>query len=78
MDNEPNQERIGNTDGPSVRCSSRHTVTIWTGSPEPAERQFGVEFNWTDTDYANIVMVFQLVYAISMLFAGRIHRLAGH
>jgi ACS family hexuronate transporter-like MFS transporter len=31
-----------------------------------------VEFNWTDTDYANIVMVFQLVYAISMLFAGRI------
>ncbi len=31
-----------------------------------------VEFNWTDTDYANIVMVFQLVYAVSMLFAGRI------
>jgi MFS transporter, ACS family, hexuronate transporter len=31
-----------------------------------------VEFNWTDSDYANIVMVFQLVYAISMLFAGRI------
>jgi ACS family hexuronate transporter-like MFS transporter len=31
-----------------------------------------VEFNWSDTDYANIVMVFQLVYAISMLFAGRI------
>lgn len=31
-----------------------------------------VEFNWSDTDYANILMVFQLVYAISMLFAGRI------
>ena len=31
-----------------------------------------VEFNWSDTDYANIVMVFQFVYAISMLFAGRI------
>jgi ACS family hexuronate transporter-like MFS transporter len=31
-----------------------------------------VEFNWTDTDYANIVMVFQLVYAVSLLFAGRI------
>lgn len=30
-----------------------------------------VEFNWTDTDYANIVMVFQFVYAVSMLFAGR-------
>lgn len=31
-----------------------------------------VEFNWSDTDYANIVMAFQLVYAVSMLFAGRI------
>jgi len=31
-----------------------------------------MEFNWSDTDYANILMVFQLVYAISMLFAGRI------
>jgi len=31
-----------------------------------------VEFNWSDTDYANIVTVFQFVYAISMLFAGRI------
>ena len=31
-----------------------------------------VEFNWTDTDYANIVMVFQLTYAVSMLFAGRL------
>jgi len=31
-----------------------------------------VEFNWSDTDYANIVMVFQLTYAVSMLFAGRL------
>lgn len=31
-----------------------------------------VQFNWTDSDYANIVAVFQFVYAISMLFAGRI------
>jgi ACS family hexuronate transporter-like MFS transporter len=30
------------------------------------------DFNWSDTDYANIVMVFQLVYAVSMLFAGRL------
>ena len=30
-----------------------------------------VEFNWTDTDYANIVTVFQATYAVSMLFAGR-------
>ena len=31
-----------------------------------------VEFNWSDTDYANIVTVFQFTYAISMLFAGRL------
>ncbi|KIA85749.1 MFS transporter [Flavobacterium sp. AED] len=30
------------------------------------------EFNWSNTDYANITAVFQFVYAISMLFAGRI------
>ncbi len=33
--------------------------------------QLEMEFNWTDTDYSNIVAVFQFVYAISMLFAGR-------
>lgn len=30
------------------------------------------QFGWTNTDYANIITVFQLVYAVSMLFAGRI------
>lgn len=30
------------------------------------------KFNWSNTDYANITAVFQFVYAISMLFAGRI------
>ena len=30
------------------------------------------EFNWTNSDYANITSAFQFVYAISMLFAGRI------
>jgi ACS family hexuronate transporter-like MFS transporter len=30
------------------------------------------EFNWSNTDYANITAVFQFVYAISMLFAGRL------
>jgi ACS family hexuronate transporter-like MFS transporter len=30
-----------------------------------------VQFNWSDSDYANIVSVFQFTYAISMLFAGR-------
>lgn len=30
------------------------------------------EFNWSNSDYANITAVFQLVYAVSMLFAGRL------
>lgn len=30
------------------------------------------EFGWSNTDYANITAVFQFVYAISMLFAGRV------
>ena len=30
------------------------------------------EFGWSNTDYANITAIFQFVYAISMLFAGRI------
>jgi ACS family hexuronate transporter-like MFS transporter len=30
------------------------------------------QFNWSNTDYANITAVFQFVYAISMLFAGRL------
>ncbi len=30
------------------------------------------QFNWSNTDYANITAVFQFVYAFSMLFAGRI------
>lgn len=30
------------------------------------------EFGWTNVDYGNIAAVFQFVYAISMLFAGRV------
>ena len=30
------------------------------------------QYNWTNTDYANITSVFQFVYAIAMLFAGKI------
>lgn len=30
------------------------------------------QFNWSNSDYANITAVFQFIYAISMLFAGRI------
>ncbi len=29
------------------------------------------QFSWSETDYSNIVIAFQFVYAISMLFAGR-------
>ncbi len=34
-------------------------------------------FGWTNTDYANITAVFQFVYAISLLFAGRIVDILG-
>src|SRR3954453_15571734 len=30
------------------------------------------QFGWSNTDYANITAAFQFVYAISMLFAGRV------
>jgi ACS family hexuronate transporter-like MFS transporter len=30
------------------------------------------EFGWTNTDYANITAAFQFIYAIAMLFAGRV------
>lgn len=30
------------------------------------------EFNWSNSDYANITAVFQFIYAFSMLFAGRV------
>lgn len=35
------------------------------------------EFNWSETDYSNIVIAFQLAYAISLLFAGRLIDKAG-
>jgi len=30
------------------------------------------KYNWTNNDYANITSIFQFVYAVSLLFAGRI------
>ncbi len=30
------------------------------------------EFNWTETDYANITVAFQLAYALGMFFVGRL------
>lgn len=35
------------------------------------------EFKWSETDYSNIVIAFQLAYAISLLFAGRLIDKAG-
>jgi ACS family hexuronate transporter-like MFS transporter len=29
------------------------------------------EFHWNNTDYGNITAIFSIVYAVSMLFAGR-------
>ncbi|MEP7323722.1 MAG: MFS transporter [Saprospiraceae bacterium] len=31
-----------------------------------------VEFNWTNSDYANITIAFQASYAVAMMFAGRL------
>ncbi len=31
-----------------------------------------VEFNWTKSDYANVTVAFQLSYALSMIFVGRL------
>src|SRR5471032_1033369 len=31
-----------------------------------------LKFGWSNTDYANITAIFQFVYAIAMLFAGRV------
>lgn len=36
------------------------------------KEDLSIEFNWTDTDYSDITAVFTFVYAISMLFAGRL------
>jgi ACS family hexuronate transporter-like MFS transporter len=30
------------------------------------------DFNWTETDYANIIFAFQLAYAVGYIFAGRV------
>jgi MFS transporter, ACS family, hexuronate transporter len=49
----------------TVNYLDRQVLSLLKGDLE-------VEFNWSDTDYANIVMVFQVVYAVSLLFAGRI------
>jgi ACS family hexuronate transporter-like MFS transporter len=49
----------------TVNYLDRQVLSLLSGKLE-------AEFNWTNTDYANITAAFQLVYAISMLFAGRL------
>jgi ACS family hexuronate transporter-like MFS transporter len=49
----------------TVNYLDRQVLSLLKGNLE-------VQFNWSNSDYANIVSVFQFVYAISMLFAGRI------
>lgn len=36
------------------------------------KEDLSIEFGWSDSDYGNITAVFTFVYAISMLFAGRL------
>lgn len=49
----------------TVNYLDRQVLSLLKGNLE-------VQFNWSDSDYANVVSAFQFVYAISMLFAGRI------
>ena len=49
----------------TINYLDRQVLSLLSGKLEE-------EFNWTNTDYANITAAFQFIYAISMLFAGRI------
>ncbi|MCZ4223872.1 MFS transporter [Pedobacter rhodius] len=49
----------------TVNYLDRQVLSLLSGKLE-------TEFGWTNSDYANITAAFQFVYAISMLFAGRI------
>ncbi len=49
----------------TINYYDRQVLTLLKDSLE-------IEFNWSDSDYANIVAVFQFAYAISMLLTGRL------
>lgn len=49
----------------TVNYLDRQVLSLLKGNLES-------EFNWTDSDYANIISAFQFIYAVSMLFVGRI------
>ena len=66
-------KRSANIVGRSVNCRfSPPPSIIWTVRHESVgAATVDGKFVWSNTDYANIAAVFQFVYAISMLFAGR-------
>ncbi|WP_299290095.1 MFS transporter [uncultured Mucilaginibacter sp.] len=49
----------------TINYLDRQVLSLLSGKLE-------AEFGWTNTDYANITAAFQFIYAISMLFAGRL------
>ena len=48
----------------TMNYTDRQVLALLKGTLE-------VEFNWTDSDYADITAAFQFTYAFAMLFAGR-------
>lgn len=48
----------------TINYLDRQVLSLLKGTLE-------VTFDWSESDYSNIVIAFQLVYALSMLFAGR-------
>jgi MFS transporter, ACS family, hexuronate transporter len=68
-----NQEKIGNYRwticslvffATTINYLDRAVISLLKGDLEKT-------FNWTETDYSNIVIAFQLAYAIGMLLVGR-------
>ncbi len=49
----------------TINYLDRQVLSLLSGKLEE-------EFHWSNTDYANITAAFQFIYAISMLFAGRL------
>ena len=50
----------------TINYLDRQVLSLtWTDHIQP-------EFHWTNTNYGDITAIFSLVYAIAMLFAGRI------
>ncbi len=82
--NQPNPQAVGQASDPAAAIGKyRWTICgllFFATTINYLDRQvlsllapaLSKEFGWSNTDYANIAAVFQFVYAISMLFAGRV------